>query len=163
MKSAKTCSLDSIPTALLKNNSVLPEGMQFFTELGNTSLSTGVFPDELKGALVTPRLKKKTGLDMRTFSNYRPVSNISFISKIIERIVSQQLDSHLTINGPHDDLQSAYKTGTSTETAILRIKADTEALSTVGSYIHLCDWLISRSVLFSIQCPIRSLFLNDLR
>ena len=58
--------------------------------------------------------------------NYTPVPNISFLSKVIERIVAQQLNSHLTRNGLHEDLQSAYKTGTGSETAILRIKIDIE-------------------------------------
>jgi hypothetical protein len=76
---------------------------------------------------------------MRTFSNYRPVSNIPFISKVIERIVSQQLNSHFTRNGLHDDhdLQSAYKTGTGTETAILQIKADAEAILNEGDAVLL--------------------------
>jgi hypothetical protein len=54
----KTISLDTIPTALLKNNTVLSEILQFITELVNTSLSTGAFPDDLNCALVTTRLKK---------------------------------------------------------------------------------------------------------
>ena len=74
---------------------------------------------------------------MRTFNNDRPVSNIPFISKVIERIVSQQLNSHLTRNGLPDDLQSAYKTGTSTEISILRIKADAEAILNEGDGVLL--------------------------
>lgn len=76
---SKTYSLDPIPTALLKNNSVLPIMLPTITDLMNASLSTGIFPNRLKRALVTPRLKK-TGLDTNTFSNYRPDSNIPFIS-----------------------------------------------------------------------------------
>ncbi|XP_056001997.1 uncharacterized protein LOC130049040 [Ostrea edulis] len=132
----KACSLDATPTALLKNSTVLSVVLPTITELVNTSLSTGVFPNELKRALVTPRLKKP-GFDMRTFSNYRPVSNIPFISKVIERVVAQQLNSHLTRNGLHDDLQSAYKTGTSTETVILRIKTDVEAVLDEGDAMLL--------------------------
>ena len=69
--------------------------------------------------------------------NYRPVSNIPFLSKVIERVVAQQLNSHLTRNGLHDDLQSAYKTGTSTETAILRIKTDIETVLDDGDAVLL--------------------------
>ncbi|XP_055998829.1 uncharacterized protein LOC130047548 [Ostrea edulis] len=132
----KTCPLDAIPTALLKNSIVLSVVLPTITELVSKSLSTGVFPNELKRALVTPRLKKP-GLDMRTFSNYRPVSNIPFISKVIECVVAQQLDSHITRNGLQDDQQSAYKTGTRIETAILRIKADVEAVLDEGDSMLL--------------------------
>lgn len=65
------------------------------------------------------------------------VSNIPFISKVIERVVAQQLNNHLTKNGLHDNLQSAYKSGTSTETAILRIKADKEKVLNEGDAILL--------------------------
>ena len=58
----KTCSLDAIPTALLKNSAILSVVLPNITELVNTSLSTGVFLNDLKRALVTPRLKKP-GLD----------------------------------------------------------------------------------------------------
>ncbi|XP_048735849.2 uncharacterized protein LOC125651324 [Ostrea edulis] len=132
----KTCSLDAIPTALLKNSTVLSMMLLTITELENISLSTGVFPNELKRALVTPRLKKFR-LDMRTFSNCRPDSNIPFINKVIERVVAQQLNSDLTRNGLHDDLQSAYKTGTSIETAILRIKIVVEAVLDEGDAMLL--------------------------
>lgn len=92
------------------------------TELVNTSLSTSIFPYKLKRGLVTQRLKK-TGLDTNIFSYYRPVSNIPFINKVTERVVTQQLNNHFTKNSLHDNLQSAYKSGTSTDSAILRIKA----------------------------------------
>lgn len=67
---------------------------------------------------------KKTG--QNTFSNYRPVSNIPFISKVNDRVVAQLLNNHLTKNGLHDNLQSAYKSFTSTDAAIQRIEADVE-------------------------------------
>ena len=96
----------------------------------------GVFPNDLKRALVTPRLKKPR-LDISVLGNYRPVSNIPFLSKVIERVVAQQLNIHLTRNGLRDDLQSAYKTGTSTETAILRIKTDIETVLDDGDAVLL--------------------------
>lgn len=100
---SKTCSLDPIPTALLKNSSVLPIELPTITDQVNASLSSGIFPERLKRALVTLRLKK-TGLDTNAFSNYRLVSNIPFISKVIERVVAQQLNNHLTKNGLQDNL-----------------------------------------------------------
>lgn len=55
-----------------------------------------------------------------------------FISKVVEHVVAQQLNNHLTKNGLHNNLHSAYKSGISTETAILRNKADTNEVLNDG-------------------------------
>jgi hypothetical protein len=82
-------------------------------------------------------LLKKTGLDVNVLSNYRPVSNIPFLGKVMEKVVAQQLNAILSSNGLHDDLQSAYRRGTSTETALLRIKADVDAILNDGDSVLL--------------------------
>ena len=56
--------------------------------------------------------------------NYRPVSNLSFISKIIEKCVAEQLVHHIDSNGLNEIMQSAYKKHHSTETALLKVKSD---------------------------------------
>ena len=56
--------------------------------------------------------------------NYRPVSNLSFTSKVLERVVAKQLIAHIHHNNLHEIMQSAYKYGHSTETALLRVKND---------------------------------------
>ena len=76
------------------------------------------------------------------------MSNIPFLSKVIERVVAQQLNSHLTRNGLHDDLQSAYKTGASTETAILRIKTDISQVLDDGDVVLMV--LLDLSAAFDI-------------
>ena len=76
-----------------------------------------------KKTIVTP-LIKKFGLDQDTFSNYRPVSNLSFISKLIEKLVSIQLIAHLVANNLYESFQSAYRSPHSTETALLRVLND---------------------------------------
>ena len=65
------------------------------TSIVNLSLQSGVFPSIFKHGLVTPLLKKP-GLDKEDLSNYRPITNLSFVSKVLERIVSNQLDQHLS-------------------------------------------------------------------
>ena len=56
--------------------------------------------------------------------NYRPVSNLSFISKIIEKCVAEQLLDHIDSNDLNEIMQSAYKKHHSTETALLKVKSD---------------------------------------
>ena len=76
-----------------------------------------------KQAIVTPLLKK-AGLDAADMANYRPVSNLTFLSKTVERVVAKQLNGYLAANGLLPRLQSAYRRGHSTETALLRVMSD---------------------------------------
>lgn len=66
------------------------------TEIINLSLSSGAFPEQLKHALVRPLLKKYS-LDPEMLKNYPPVSNLSFISKLIEKPICSQINDYLTI------------------------------------------------------------------
>ena len=66
----------------------------------------------------------KKSLDKNVYSNYRPVSNIAFLSKVIERVVAQRLNSHMDLNNMHETMQSAYKKHHNTETALLYIHND---------------------------------------
>ena len=77
----------------------------------------------MKKAIVKPLLKKN-GLDPELFKNFRPVSNLSFISKIIEKIVASRLVKHIQDNKLNEVLQSAYRTHHSTETALTRVHSD---------------------------------------
>ena len=74
-------------------------------------------------AIVRPLLKKHN-LDPEELRNYRPVSNLHFISKIIENIVAERLEEHLNSFSLYDPLQSAYRSGHSTETAIVKLSID---------------------------------------
>ena len=74
-------------------------------------------------ALVTPVLKKPQ-LDQNIQKNYRPISNLHFISKILEKIVAHQLVEHLNNHQLLDQLQSAYRKQHSTETALVKVKSD---------------------------------------
>ena len=114
----KTSSLDPIPSSLLKD--VLPEILPQLVELVNLSLATGVFPDEMKLATITPILKKQ-GADNSDLKNFRPVSNLSYFSKLLERVIAARLNAHLTKHGLHNPNQSAYRPGHSVETALTSI------------------------------------------
>ena len=90
----------------------------------NVSLVTSVVPPVVfKCAIVKPVLKKST-LDSDALHNYRPVSNLSFVSMLVERVVAKQLNAHLDDNALRDPFQSAYRAGHSTENALIRVKND---------------------------------------
>ena len=57
-------------------------------------------------------------------NNYRPVSNLAFVAKIIEKVVASRLNHHLMVNNLHEPFQSAYRVNHSTETAMLRVQND---------------------------------------
>ena len=63
-------------------------------------------------------LPKKAGLDVDEYKNYRPVSNLPYVSKLIEKAAVKQLKHHLSDNQLEESLQSAYKKLNSTETAL---------------------------------------------
>ena len=105
----KTCDLDPLPHALYSD--CLPHLLPFITDIINHSLKTGLVPDSFKTAIVNPLLKKHN-LDANELKNYRPVSNLSFLSKLLEKVILEQLNNHLST---HNLLQHH-----STETALLQ-------------------------------------------
>ena len=118
---AKTCSLDPIPTdVLLESIDIL---LPFICLMCNSSLLEGCLPGSQKAAIITPVLKK-SNLDQDDAKNYRPISNLTFISKVIERIVAEQLKKHLVDSNSMPPLQSAYRSGHSTETALIKVISD---------------------------------------
>ena len=98
---SKSCELDPIPTQLLKDN--IQSLITPIKEIVNMSLTSGVFPTKFKEALVFPLLKKSK-LDPNVLKNYRPVSNLSFISKITEKAVAARFNKHLSENGLHEPM-----------------------------------------------------------
>ena len=90
----------------------------------NASLREGRLPPSQKHAVVTP-LQKKPGLDADDLKNYRPVSNLTFTSKLVERAVALRLISYLNAHGLMPQLQSAYRRHRyGTETALLKVLSD---------------------------------------
>ena len=117
----KSCSLDPLPFSLFMTS--LEHILPFLQLVCNLSLRTGLVPSAKKHAVVTPILKKPN-LDPDDVKNYRPISNLSFLSKLIERLVSKQLTTYLIENKLMPVFQSAYRQNHSTETAVLQILSD---------------------------------------
>ena len=126
---SKHCDLDPAPSWLLKLsiNALLPVVSRIVT----WSLESSTVPDEFKVAQVSPLLKK-AGSDTELLSNYRPVSNLAFLSKITEKVVAQQMTSYLKENNLEELLQSSYKKGHSVETALVKVQSDIMLATDMG-------------------------------
>ena len=117
---AKMNELDLLPATFLKVN--IEKFIGLLVNIVNISLQSGVFAREWKMALLHP-LIKKAGLDVIK-SNFRPVSNLSFISWLVEKAAIGQLVQHADYYDLSPQYQSAYRKNHSCETSLLRLVKD---------------------------------------
>ena len=103
--SSKSCEIDPLPTTLLKK--VLPNVIRPITLIVNSSITKGIFAMTWKTAIIQPLLKK-SGLALQV-NNFRPVSNLSFLSRVVECAVLQQFNKHCKDQDLFPDYQSAYQ------------------------------------------------------
>jgi hypothetical protein len=115
---------------------VVNELAPFFTALFNRSLAAGHFPDVFREASITPILKKPS-LDSADVRSYRPISNLSVVSKLLERIVARQLVLCLQSSCLLPVFQFGFRSGHSTETAVLRVMSDLLRAVDSGDYAAL--------------------------
>ena len=105
----KLCPLDPIPTSVVLE--VLDVLLPVIANMINLSFESGEFASDWKEALLKPVLEK-CGFDI-AFNNFRPVSNLPYVSKLSETAASQLID-HMITNDLHMPLQSAHKQNHST-------------------------------------------------
>jgi hypothetical protein len=105
------------------------------------SFNSGRFPSAYKTGHVIPLLKK-AGLDPEDASNYRPITNLTNISKLIERLVLSRIKTHVCDSPNFSRNQSAFRTGHSTETALLKICDDLN----VDFDDRKCNFLLSLDI-----------------
>jgi hypothetical protein len=110
--------LDPLPPFVIRDS--LDELTPFLVYLFNRSLADGCVPPSQKRALVFPSLKKPN-LDTNLCQNFRPISNLSFLSKTLERLVSLQFLPYLEQAGLLPSNQSGFRAHHSTETALLSL------------------------------------------
>ena len=130
----KDCEEDPIPLKILLQ--CLDELEPIITFIVNDSLSSGIFPSSLKNALVRPTIKDMKG-DINSYKNYRPISNLPFLSKILEKSVYKQLTPHLHQHQLHANHQSGYRPNHSCETATLTIYNDLLCISDLKNKVIL--------------------------
>ena len=129
----KTCALDIILTSKLQE--VLEGCIPAIAHLVNSSLDQGALCEDWKEALVKPLIKKKS-LGTQN-SNYRPVSNLSFILYIIEKVTLEQFNHHCQENSLVPEYQSAYRKNDSCETSL-------------GKLVNNILWNMDRQLVTSI-------------
>ena len=115
LQPSKSAGLDKIPARLLKDSSVVV--VPFLRDIFNLSLDQGIFPDDWKHARISPIFKSG---DTEDCSNYRPISVLSIISKVFEKLVYRQLYDYFTENGVLSHYQSGFRKGNSTLTSLLK-------------------------------------------
>ena len=113
--------MDPLPHQVLRNN--LDDLLPFVTAMCNHLLKTSLLSSSQKPAFIT-YIIKKASLDPSIAANYRPISNLTFMSKLIKRVVAQQIVTYLTVNNLFPIAQSTYRSFHSTDTAMLHITSD---------------------------------------
>ena len=116
LKQKNSSGYDEISSKLLKFSS--PFIVSPLTHICNRSISTGIFPDRLKYAVVTPLFKKG---EKTTVSNYRPISILSSFSKILERVMYKQLQDHLEKYSILAQEQFGFRSNSTTNKAIYKL------------------------------------------
>ena len=119
----KNSPSDPVPSSVYLNCCKCPEFLSYIIDIVNVSLKSGSM-DGLKNAVVSPLLKNGPNIDKDEMKSYRPVSQLPFLSKIIERVVLSRLNKHMTINNLNEDFQHGYKKHHSTETLLLKFLND---------------------------------------
>ena len=117
MQRLKQCKLDTFPTKLLLSHK--EDIVDAITDLINSSFEQAHFPENWKYAIIKPLIKKVNGEIVKT--NYRPVSNLKHLSQILKCVVLFQIMKHCEDNYLLPDAQSAYRSGYSCETILIKL------------------------------------------
>ena len=157
-KAKKThCAVDPIPIAEVAGADNFSDLIDVLLTIVNTSISTCQYPESEKLAIINPILK--SGLDYQSLSSFRPVSNLSFLSKILEYVILEQLMDHLNKVHALPDNQSAYRQLYSTETAVCAVVSDLLDVMDEGK----CAILVLLDLSAAFDTVVHELLLNDMK
>ena len=132
-----TCRTDPIPSAFIKEN--LDMLLPVLLRIVNHSITMGSFNKLWKVSTIVP-LQKKVGSDTN-LTNYRLVNNLPFLSKIVEKVILKQLQSHIDEHLLLTSRLCAYRPGYSTKSVILKITNDVLLSMDLLHYVSLtCLW-----------------------
>ena len=116
MSSSKATGLDEIPAKYLKDGSSVIS--KLLTHIINLSITTGSIPDDLKMARIVPLYMKNSKTNV---GNYRPISVLSVISEVFEKVVFMQLSDYLSENRLLYEFQSGFRSSYSTDTCLIHL------------------------------------------
>lgn len=151
------CLRDPFPMSDVANGEDFLKLSSVLLKIVNLSVRDCVFPESEKLAIVKPTLKSK--LDRQCLSSYRPVSNLSFLSKVIECVIHEQLMDYLSTINALPDNQSAYRKLHSTETALCSVTNDILCMMDEGK----CGVLILLDLSAAFDTVVHDLLLEDLQ
>ena len=115
------------------------------TKMISISNETATVPVQLKEAMVKPKLKKES-LNHEVYANFWPISNLKYISKMIEKAISYQLTNYLRDNDLEESLKSANIPFYSTETALAKVH--NEIVSAIDNHSYVILLLLDLSAAF---------------
>ena len=132
---SKCCSLDPVPTWLVK--SWFEELKHLLVNIVNKSLhEENMFPSKHKHATIRPAINDMDE-DTEEYNNYRPISNTSFIAKLLEKTALIELNTHVKAYNLHAENQSGYREKHSCETAMVKIINDINDMIENGNMVAL--------------------------
>ena len=130
----KFSDLDPIPTTLLTNSLEILSPILLHTT--NQIITNASFPTTLKFGLIKP-IPKNLKNSIQDLKNFRPIFSLPFVSKVVERVLYEQLEEHLEINNLHAYSQSAYRKFNSCETTMINITDDIQQHLSDNKYVAL--------------------------
>ncbi|CAL4138853.1 unnamed protein product, partial [Meganyctiphanes norvegica] len=132
LNTTKSTGIDGLKPLFLKDGAnIIKESI---THIVNLSITTNTVPDELKYAIVKPLYKKNSRLEV---GNYRPVSILCIVSKILERAIYVQLHKHLNDNNILYEFQSGFRGSYSTDTCLINLMDHIRMLISKGNYVGM--------------------------
>ncbi len=151
------CGNDPFSISEVRNSQNLGDILHVFVQIVNLSFVNNTFLESEKLAIFKPIVKGD--LDPQSLISYRPVSNMTYVSKVIENVILDQLWRHLNeVNAIPDD-QSAYRRLYSTETTLCTVVNDLLIKMDEGK----CNVLIMLDLSATFDTVVHSFLLNDLK